>query len=255
VLYGDEAGMIGSGGDKAARQDMFKTDVSEWQREPRVGSPPIGTGSSFDVASQPVAQRLRQLAALREAHPALALGSSAVRLSAGRLLVVSRFDAATGHEYLTVFNGADASSSAAVQTATPSSAWTALLGSAGGASSDGSGRLALTVPALSTAVLRADAVVPARAPGIAKLAVGPDDLTELVRISATATGGPVTVSFALKRGTGAWRLVAADDSPPFRAFLKPVAYRKGERVQFVAIARSLDGRTAVSKVATAVPRR
>ena len=255
VLYGDEVGMIGSGGDKAAREDMFKTDVSEWQREPRVGSPPVGTGSSFDVAAHPVGERLKQLAALRDAHPALAVGSSTVRLSSGRLLVVSRFDAATGHEYLTAFNGANASSSAAVQTATPSSAWTALLGSPGTASSDASGRIALTVPALSTAVLRADAAVPARAPGIAKLTVGPDDLTELVRVSATATGGPVTVSFAVKRGTGAWRLVAVDDSPPFRAFLRPAGYRKGERVQLVAIARSLDGRTAVSKVVTAVPRR
>ena len=253
--YGDEVGMIGSGGDKAAREDMFTTDVSEWQREPRVGSPPVGTGSSFDVAAHPVGERLKQLAALRDAHPALAVGSSTVRLSSGRLLVVSRFDAATGHEYLTAFNGANASSSAAVQTATPSSAWTTLLGSPGTASSDASGRIALTVPALSTAVLRADAAVPARAPGIAKLTVGPDDLTELVRVSASATGGPVTVSFAVKRGTGAWRLVAVDDSPPFRAFLKPAGYRKGERVQLVAIARSLDGRTAVSKVVTAVPRR
>jgi len=255
VLYGDEVGMIGSGGDKAAREDMFKTDVSAWRTEPRVGSAPIGTGSSFDLASHPVAERLKQLAALRDAHPALAVGSSTVRLSSGRLLVVSRVDAAAGHEYLTVFNGANAATTATVQTATPSSAWMALLGSAGGASSDPSGRLALTVPALSTAVLRADAAVPARAPGIARLTVGPDDLTELVRVSASATGGPVTVSFAAKRGTGAWRLVAADDAPPFRAFLKPASYRKGERVELVAIARSLDGRTAASKVVTAVPRR
>jgi glycosidase len=255
VLYGDEVGMIGSGGDKAARQDMFRTDVSAWRTEPRVGSPPIGTGSSFDVGSHPVAARLQQLAALREAHPALAVGSSTVRLSSGRLFVVSRFDAASGHEYLTAFNGAGAAASAAVQTATPSSAWTALLGSAGGAASDASGRLALSVPALSTVVLRADAAVPARAPGIGKLTVGPDDLTELVRVSATATGGPVSVSFASKRGAAAWRLVAADDSPPFRAFLKPGDYRRGERVELVAIARSLDGRTAASKVVTTVPRR
>jgi glycosidase len=255
VLYGDEVGMIGSGGDKAAREDMFKTDVSAWRTEPRVGSAPIGTGSSFDVASHPVAERLKHLAALRDAHPALAVGSSTVRLSSGRLLVVSRFDAAAGHEYLTVFNGANAAATATVQTATPSSAWSALLGSAGGASSDASGRLALTVPALSTAVLHADAAVPAGAPGISKLTVGPDDLTDLVRVSATATGGPVTVSFAVKRGTSAWRLLAADDSPPFRAFLKPAGYRRGERVQLVAIARSLDGRTATSKIVTAVQRR
>ena len=49
VYYGDEVGIIGRGGDKAARQDMFPTKVEEWQTEERVGGPPIGTGSSFDV--------------------------------------------------------------------------------------------------------------------------------------------------------------------------------------------------------------
>ena len=61
VYYGDEVGMIGAGGDKAARQDMFPTQVAEWRTEERVGSPPIGTGSSFDVP-HPVADHLRRSA-------------------------------------------------------------------------------------------------------------------------------------------------------------------------------------------------
>src|SRR5205823_12506001 len=51
LLYGDEVGMIGSGGDKAAREDMFPTQVAEWQTELRVGGPPIGKASSFDVTA------------------------------------------------------------------------------------------------------------------------------------------------------------------------------------------------------------
>ena len=43
VFYGDEVGMIGRGGDKAARQDLFPTAVAEWRTEERVGSPAIGT--------------------------------------------------------------------------------------------------------------------------------------------------------------------------------------------------------------------
>jgi hypothetical protein len=50
--------MMGSGGDKLARQDMFATAVAEWRTEPRVGSPPIGSGSSFAVRDHPVATRL-----------------------------------------------------------------------------------------------------------------------------------------------------------------------------------------------------
>ena len=37
VQWGDEVGMIGSGGDRAAREDMFPTLVSDWQTEKRVG--------------------------------------------------------------------------------------------------------------------------------------------------------------------------------------------------------------------------
>ena len=92
VYYGDEVGMIGSGGDKAAREDMFPTQVADWRTEPRLGSPPIGTGSSFDVHDNPIELRLRELAAVREAHPALATGPTIVRSASGRLLVVSRID-------------------------------------------------------------------------------------------------------------------------------------------------------------------
>ena len=50
VYYGDEVGIIGRGGDKEARQDLFPTQVAGWRTDQRVGSPPIGNGSSFDVA-------------------------------------------------------------------------------------------------------------------------------------------------------------------------------------------------------------
>jgi glycosidase len=40
VFYGDEVGIVGRGGDKAARHDLFSTQVAEWQSEERVGSPP-----------------------------------------------------------------------------------------------------------------------------------------------------------------------------------------------------------------------
>ena len=65
----------------------------------------------------------------------------------------------------------------------------------------------------------------------------------------------MAVSFAIKRGSGRWTRVAADDSPPYRTFLDPAKFRRGERVQVVAIVRALAGRTAVSAVRSYVPRR
>ncbi len=92
VYYGDEVGIIGRGGDKEARQDLFPTQVAGWRTDPRVGSAPIGNGSSFDVAAHPVGEHLRALGRLREGHAALSTGASIVRLAQGAALAVSRID-------------------------------------------------------------------------------------------------------------------------------------------------------------------
>jgi hypothetical protein len=63
------------------------------------------------------------------------------------------------------------------------------------------------------------------------------------------------VAFAIRRKGGDWTRLAVDDARPFRAFLDPRKFASGERVDAVAIARSLGGKTAVSKVLTVVPRR
>jgi hypothetical protein len=66
---------------------------------------------------------------------------------------------------------------------------------------------------------------------------------------------PVSVAFAVRRATGGWRRLAVDDSPPYRAFLDPKSYRRKETVHLVAIARALDGTTAVSAVVPTIVRR
>jgi hypothetical protein len=247
VYYGDEVGMMGAGGDKAARQDMFPTAVADWRAEERVGSTPIGSRSSFDVAAHPVGERLKALAALRAAHPALATGATAVRLAQRSVLAVSRLDAAARREYLAVVNAGESPSRVTVSTGTPNAAWTALLGSAPGVRSAANGRLTLTVPPLTSLLLRADADLPVARASRPRLAVARDDLSELWRVSAAAAG-PVSVSFAVKRARGGWRRLAADDSPPYRAFLDPARFRRNELVHVVAVVRALDGSKAVSAV-------
>jgi glycosidase len=255
VLYGDEVGLAGRGGDKAARQDLFPTQVRAWQTEERVGSGPIGTRSSFDVAAHPVGARLKALAALREAHPALSTGASVVRRAAAGVLAVSRIDAAGRREYLAAFNAGTAPATFTVRTATPRSQWRALLGS-GGATSSTSGDLTLTVRASSSVLLRADAQIPLAKAVAPSLRVSADDLTELVAVTATPGGSrAVSVSFAVKRARTGWRRLGADDSFPYRTFIDPRAYPRGEAVHVVAIARGLDGSLAVSAVTRVVPRR
>jgi glycosidase len=256
VYYGDEVGMIGRGGDQAARQDMFPTQVAEWKTQERVGSPPIGSGSSFDVTN-PIEGELRSLGALRDVHPALSTGATIPRLAAGRLLVVSRIDRAPRREYVVAINSGTAPGKVTIATATPSSSWSLLLGSAAPGKSTEKGQLAFTVPPLAAVVLRADSDLPKRAAPKPALHFGTDPLSGILEVASVkvASADPLSVTFATRRGSGAWRRLATDDSPPYRAFVEPGRYRKGEKIDLVAIATATDGSVAVSPVLRVTPRR
>jgi hypothetical protein len=223
---------------------MFPTQVADWKTEPRIGSGPIGGGSSFAQADHPVAVRLRALAKLREENPALATGATIVRSSTRSVLAVSRIDAAAKREYVAVFNAGTSAARVTVATATGASTWTTLFGTPANVT----GSLTLTVPALSSVLLRADREIPATAPAKPVLKVAGDGLTSFWRLSATAGSAPVSVAFAVQRKGKPWQRIGVDDSPPYRVFLDPAKFRKHEPVQLVAIARSLDERVAISKV-------
>jgi glycosidase len=256
VYYGDEVGMVGRGGDKAARQDLFPTAVAEWRTEERVGSGPIGAGSSFDLVAHPVSEHLRALAALRDAHPALATGASFVRVAREGTFVVSRVDREARREYLAAFNASEAPATVTVQTATPSSAWSSLLGSATASASLANGRTTLRLPPLSAALFGAEASLPRRGAARLTLRVAPDRFTNLVRVSATPrSADPLSVSFAIKRPGRPWARLGTDDGAPYGVFVDPRDVRRGEAVSFVAVARASDGSVSTSPVLTTRLRR
>ncbi|MDQ3822536.1 MAG: alpha-amylase family glycosyl hydrolase, partial [Actinomycetota bacterium] len=157
VYYGDEFGILGTGGDKAARQDLFPTRVDEWAREERVGSGPIGSRSSFELASHPIAERLRVLGRLRDGHPALSTGATIVRRAQGSLLAVSRIDADARREYVAIVNAGTAQAPVALPTSTPLARWAPLLGTDERAESAPDGTLSFAVPPLTAVLFRADA--------------------------------------------------------------------------------------------------
>ena len=256
VYYGDEFGIAGRGGDREARHDLFPTQIHEWQTQDRVDAGPIGARSFFDEPSHAIAERLKVLGALRAVHPVLSTGATVVRAATGDVLAVSRVDREDRREYLALFNAGGSPARLTFATATPQAEWTQLLGTTTPASSTRSGSLTLTIPAFSSALLQATRQIPAARPSRPALAVARDSLSDLVRVSATAGAMPVSGAFAVRRGNAArWTRIAADDSPPYRTFLDPAKFNRRERVYLVAIARGLDGRTAVSTVRPFVPRR
>ncbi|HST18287.1 MAG TPA: alpha-amylase family glycosyl hydrolase [Gaiellaceae bacterium] len=234
VLYGDEVGMIGSGGDQQARQDMFPTQVADWQTQARVGGQPIGKGTSFDVTQNPIEAHLKMLAALRDAHPELATGASVVRYAKGPVLVVSRIDLSTRRETVVGFNNGDTAATVTVPTASGAP-------------------LKLTIQPVSSQVVTPGQPFAAKAPGTPALTAGGDPLTSFYRLGAAVPGGPASVAFAVRRHGGAWQRVAIDDSAPYRAYLEPAKFGKRERVQGIAVARGTDGSVRTSRIVTFVP--
>jgi hypothetical protein len=240
--------MIGSGGDKAAREDMFPTQVPDWRTEQRVGGPAIGNGSSFDVKS-PLEPFLTTLAALRDRYPELATGASVVRRAQDAVLVVSRIDAATGREVVVAFNNGTAAARVKVATATPAATWSVAYGSG-----TASGNLTLTIPPVSALLVVPSAPMPKAKPATPVLTAAPDALTDYDALTARVAGEPVSVWFAIRRQGGAWQKVAVDDSAPYRAFVDPSTFKKKQQIDAVAVARGLDGQVSVSSVVRFTPR-
>jgi glycosidase len=247
VQWGDEVGMIGSGGDKAARQDMFPTQVSDWRAERRVGSPPIGTGSSFAV-HDPLEDELTGLAGLRDAYPQLATGSSTVLYAKDALLVVRRTDLSSGKTAVVAFNNGATTARASGLATGVGGAWKVVFGTG---SFDGA---AVTVPPVSALAAVTDAE-PAGGQIAVRVTAQPDPLTTYEALTAALPTTTASVAFAIRRATGDWQRVAIDDSAPYRAFLSPGRFERHERVQAVAVARTADGTVSLSPVVTFTPRR
>ena len=249
VYYGDEVGMTGSGDgtDRAARQDMFATKVAAWQTESRIGSTPIGTRSALG-ATNPVGQRMRELAAVRKAHPALASGAQITRVGSGPVFAASRIDANKRIEYLIAFNNGDVARTVKIPTSTPSTPWLGLLGTPP-ASSDAKGRLSVTVPARGSVVLQAERPLPPPARPKASLRVGSSAITGGYVATAVVPGrDPARVTFGYRaRGTSAWTIAGTDDARPFRVFLDPARIGRGN-VEVQAVVTDSLGRHVRSTV-------
>jgi hypothetical protein len=114
----------------------------------------------------------------------------------------------------------------------------------------------LQLPPLRAVLFRSDVDLLPAAPAPLSLRVTSDTISELWSVAASATRTPASVTFAVRRaGSPRWRRLAADDSPPLRAFLDPADYRRGERVHLVAVARWRNGAVTTSAVVPFTVRR
>ena len=256
IYYGDEKGMTGRGGDKAARQDMFPTLVSYWQDEKRIGSDPIGTRSAFDVLN-PLEDQITAIQAIIKANPALRSGTQQIRYSNVSVFATTRY--LNGQEYAVVFNAGDVAQEVKFGVSTLGAKWTPILGSAISSSVSG-GNLSVKVGPTSYVVLKAATKFTAKlAPAVTLNAPRSDYAMDyLLELSSTVKGDEYNQVTYLVRETGkSWvnigtsdhRTVKGDTAAAglYRVFLDPHNYANGTNLEFVSIVKNAANKTAVSK--------
>jgi glycosidase len=259
LYYGDEKGMVGSGGDKSARQDMFPTEVSEWQEEYRIGTSPIGTKSAFDVSTS-LEKQITTIGNLIKSNPALRSGTQQLRATSRSAIAMSRY--LDGQEYVVIFNSGETDEPIEFSVSTDST-WETIYGTPKSIQSTGK-KIKVLVPAISSVVLKAEKK---HSPS-AKLSVNLAPLDydyatpNWLSLRATVPGDDfVEVNFKIrKKGATQWTNIGTADRRTFetsevpgglfRVFTQPRKFPSGTTIEAIAIAKNSDGDIAYSKVRT-----
>ena len=258
VYYGDEKGMTGTGGDKAARQDMFATQVIDWQKEVRIGGQPIENKSAFDVTN-PIEKVLSELQSLTKKYPALRSGTQQVRYANDGSFAVSRY--ADKQEFLVAFNGRDADTKLNLNVSTLDSKWSVISGSANNISATGKS-VALNLPARSWVVLKADQeFTPTSKLAITlnKPIVDIRTSENYLALTAAVPGSDFTeVTFAAREKGKPWTTIGTSDrrlisvtgfkDGLYRVYLHQDRFKKGAQLEIVAIAVNAIGEKLASNL-------
>ncbi|KAF2412863.1 alpha-1,6-glucosidase [Microbacterium sp. B35-04] len=209
VYYGDEQGFAGTGGDKDARQTMFATQVAAYQNQNLITGATAGSVDRYD-ASAPIYERVADLAALREAHPALVTGAQIERYadSGAGVYAFSRVDREEKVEYLVALNNTASDKTVNLTTLTDGASFAPVYGTTNGISTDAAAAASVTVPALSAVVYRADR--PVTAPE-APLAVSVSVPGAGAAMTGSAPVSAVVDDSTWTETSFAWRVVGSDE--------------------------------------------
>jgi pullulanase-type alpha-1,6-glucosidase len=251
VYYGDEQGLVGAGGDKDARQDLFATQVDQYAAEPVIGGR-AGSRDRYDTKS-PLYQQISKLQSLRAAHPALADGAQIHRYasdSAG-IYATSRIDKKDKREYLVVANNSTTAQTATFATYSEQAKFVPLFAASADVRADAAGRVTVTVPPLSVAVYRANSVMTdsKAAPPVHPLAPSAGGAVGgRAEIGAAVPANTFTeVSFLYRPvGTSTWQPIGTDDNAPYRVFHDVSGLAKGTLLEYRMLAKDLSGHVSAT---------
>ncbi|MEU3478843.1 pullulanase-type alpha-1,6-glucosidase [Streptomyces sp. NPDC033754] len=248
VIYsGDEQGFTGAGGDKDARQPLFAAQAADYLDDDQLGTDRTHATDAYDT-KHPVYASVAELSRLTKAHPALRDGVQQERLAEGSVYAFSRTDAKTRTEYLVATNSATTDKTVTVPV--DSADFRALYGGQGAVAGK-DGKITVTVPALSSLVLKADKPLPTPATGpTLSLDAPAAGATGTVELSADVTGGGLNrVVFAAQVGNGRWQTLGTADHAPYKV-TQHVTAAVGTALRYKAVAVDSAGRTASATATT-----
>lgn len=110
VYYGDEQGFVSDGHDQMAREDMFPSQVAEYNDNNLIGTDATTADDNFDT-SHPLYQHIAGMAKARKSSKALTYGLNKIRVfdhQGPGLLAVTRHDEASGERALVAYNSSAA---------------------------------------------------------------------------------------------------------------------------------------------------
>ncbi|GAA2401787.1 pullulanase-type alpha-1,6-glucosidase [Streptomyces glaucosporus] len=227
VYYGDEQGFTGAGGDQDARQTLFASRTAAYldgEKNDRIGTDRTHADDAYDT-SHPLYRSIAALSKLTREHPALRDGVQTERYAdkgdGPGVYAFSRTDPEQRTEYLVAANNSEKARTVEIPTGSPDTAFRRIHGGTGGDTvrTGGDAALTVTVPALSTVVLKAAEPLPAPdARPAVDLKAPAAGATGTVEITADVRGGDGLnrVVFAAQTGSGKWQVLGTADHAPHK---------------------------------------
>ncbi|MET7757632.1 pullulanase-type alpha-1,6-glucosidase [Streptomyces sp. NPDC005389] len=247
IYYGDEQGFTGPGGDKDARQTLFASKTADYLDDDQLGTDRTHATDAYDP-THPVYRSVAALSKLTRDHPALRDGVQRERYAEGSVYAFTRTDPKTRTEYLVATNSATTAKTVTVPV--DSANFRALYGSQGAVTAV-NGRVTVTVPALSSLVLKADKPLPAPAvkPSVS-LRAPAAGATGTVELTADVSGDALNrVVFAAQTGNGRWQTLGTADHAPYKV-TQHVTAPAGTALRYKAVVVDSAGRTASATAAS-----
>ncbi|MEU1129164.1 alpha-amylase family glycosyl hydrolase [Streptomyces sp. NPDC005900] len=253
VYAGDEQGFTGAGGDNAARQPLFATDAPAYRDDDQIGTRRTHAQDAYDP-KHPLYRAIARLSELTRRHPALRDGVFTERYAgpADRpgVYAYSRTDPAKRVEYVVAHNNATEARTVRIPTGAAHRRYTPLYGAIGTRPKSGADRhLTVTVPALSSLVLKADRPLPGpHARPHVTLRAPEKGATGTVELTADVDGGELNrVVFAAQQGTGPWQVLGTADHAPHKVTQQlDATLPEGTELRYKAVVVDSRGRTAHS---------